>query len=63
MPNIDGLQVLKYMENKSHKAKFIVISADIKDETITECLLLGASDYLNKPFEKDDFLKVININL
>ena len=50
VPNIDGLELVKNLQNKQDFTPTIFISANIDINTISEAFDLGAIDYLKKPF-------------
>ncbi|EKD26809.1 MAG: Sensor protein [uncultured bacterium] len=52
MPEMDGFEVLKQLKQKSilYSLPVVVISAIDDMENIAECIKLGATDYLVKPF-------------
>jgi len=56
MPVIDGYQVLRVMRNdaKLQSTPVVVITAVGKRESVKHCILLGAKDYVLKPFEPTD---------
>jgi two-component system response regulator (stage 0 sporulation protein F) len=51
MPEMDGIDVLKYMKEKSISIPTIILTADIQEEVKQECFDLGAVGFLNKPFK------------
>jgi len=53
MPKLDGYGVLKYMreDNKLKKLPVIVLTAENEASNVIQCIELGASDYLVKPFD------------
>ena len=53
MPKADGYTVLRYMrqENLLEHIPVIVISAESQMEAERECLSLGVSDFIRKPFD------------
>ena len=53
MPKVDGFAVLQFMKDAGIFARVpvIVISADSDAKTERECLKLGASDFIRKPFD------------
>jgi len=53
MPNLDGFGVLQELKNRKESMPVIVVSADIQDSTIKQCMELGASGYLNKPLDQN----------
>lgn len=65
MPGGDevGLTVLKKIREINPKAAVIMISAIGQDQTIAECMNLGAIDFIAKPFDDHEVLKVVEKNL
>jgi serine phosphatase RsbU (regulator of sigma subunit) len=49
MPNLDGLQVLQQVKQRSENIPFIVVSGAGVMDDVVQALRLGASDYLVKP--------------
>ncbi len=60
MPKKDGLSVLKEIMEKNPKAKIVLITASDDQKIITQCLQIGASSYISKPFDFNEVLKQIN---
>jgi putative two-component system response regulator len=52
MPDMDGYQVLEYMNNDSHLCQIPVIMVSALDdmESVVRCIENGADDYMIKPF-------------
>lgn len=52
MPGMDGREVMRRIGNseKWKKIPVICLTADTKPETEQECLVLGAADFITKPF-------------
>ena len=63
MPKKDGLSVLKEIIEKNSQAKIILITASDDQKIITQCLQIGASSCVSKPFDLNDVLKQINDSL
>ena len=65
MPGGDevGLTVLKKIRAINPKQAVIMISAIGQDQTIAECKKLGATDFLVKPFDDPEVLKVVEKSL
>jgi two-component system chemotaxis response regulator CheY len=65
MPGGDevGITVLKKIRAISPKAAVIMISAIGQDQTIAECAKLGAIDFIVKPFDDLEVLKVVERSL
>ena len=56
MPNIDGMAVLEYLNDRppSRRPKVIVLSAHGTVELTVRAIRLGASDFLEKPVTPED---------
>ena len=62
MPEMDGFEVLDYM-NEHHlinKIPVIIISGDSNAETESNCLDLGVADFIAKPFKEKIIQKRVN---
>lgn len=60
MPKKDGITVLKEIIEFKPSAKVIMISASDNQETVNECMKLGAIAYILKPFNFQDIIDMIN---
>lgn len=60
MPNMNGLELLKYVKETSHDTVFMMITAFGTTETAVEAMKIGAYDYITKPFKIDEVR--LNIN-
>jgi two-component system response regulator PilR (NtrC family) len=58
MPDIDGIELLKYIKEINPGATVILITAYASTKTAIQALKLGAYDYISKPFDIDE-LKII----
>jgi two-component system chemotaxis response regulator CheY len=63
MPKKDGLTVLKEIIEKDSKAKIVLITASDDQKIINQCLQIGASSYISKPFDFNEVLKQIDDSL
>lgn len=65
MPGIDGYEVLATLAQHPETAAipFIFLSARADKADIRRGMLLGADDYLTKPFEEQDLLRAIQVRL
>jgi DNA-binding NtrC family response regulator len=52
MPDMDGLETLRRIRTLDAEIPVVMLSAVHEASTIVEAMKLGASDYLNKPFEE-----------
>jgi len=54
MPGIDGIETLRRIREHHDDIPVIMLSVVGKASTIVEAMQLGASDYINKPFEEEE---------
>lgn len=55
----EGIEVLKQIKQADPDAKAIMISAVGSNKTIEKCKALGALDYIIKPFDEAEVVKVL----
>jgi two-component system response regulator AtoC len=60
MPELSGLQALKTIKKKAPQIPVIVFTAFGTNEKPIEAMKAGAFDYIEKPFDIDDFLSTVN---
>ena len=58
MPKLDGLEVLRRVKG-SNTTPILVLTAYQSVELAKEAVKLGATDYLPKPFERDQILTTV----
>lgn len=56
MPNKSGIDVLKFIKEKTLPCKVIMLTGRVGFSVATESLRLGADDYITKPFNMDYLL-------
>ncbi len=61
MPEKDGFDVLKDIEDEWMGIPVVVISNDSAQSTIDSCLRYGASAYLKKPLNPNEFISALNL--
>lgn len=61
MPVHDGLHALRGIRALDPQAKVLVISAISQTEVLKEALSLGASDFIVKPFKKDQAQRALEL--
>ena len=54
MPEKDGLSVLRTSRREGFAGEIVVVTADDQVTMAVECMRLGASDYITKPFEVEN---------
>ncbi len=52
MPKMDGVAVLRQIRQEDPQAKIVMVSAVDQKGKLTECIRLGAVDFIVKPFDK-----------
>jgi CheY-like chemotaxis protein len=65
MPDIDGLEVVRVVRQtrSTEELPIIMVSARSFSEDVTQCLELGANDYVTKPVDFEATLALINREL
>lgn len=53
MPNMDGLTLLKHLRSTEHykKTPIFMVSTENEKTTIVQAIMLGANDYIIKPYD------------
>lgn len=60
MDVMDGLSVLRHLKAEGKKQPIVVISAEGNDHVIQEAMMLGALDFIIKPFKEQRIVEVVN---
>lgn len=65
MPELDGYGVLKILSKsaETYAIPFIFLTAKAEKSDIRQGMMMGADDYLTKPFDANDLLQAIEIRL
>lgn len=61
MPVYDGLHALRGIRAADPHAKVLVISAIDQADVLRESILLGAADFVVKPFDRDRTLRALRL--
>ncbi|MCP3874143.1 MAG: response regulator [Desulfobacteraceae bacterium] len=61
MPKVNGVELLKAVLNHSalKKIPFVVLTSETEDETFKKIMQMGATDFIKKPFSKQDLITKI----
>ena len=59
MPKMDGIECLKVIKHFDAEAKIVMVTAAGQKEKMLEAVKNGASEFITKPFEKDDIEKAL----
>ena len=60
MPEIDGFKVLKHVKDNFKRTKVILMTGYTEEYDISDALILGADDYLTKPFDDSKVIMAVN---
>lgn len=63
MPDVGGLEIIRHLHQISPQASAILITAYGGDKVEAEARHLGICGYLTKPFDMDDFARVVQAAL
>lgn len=63
MPGMDGITTMKEIKKRYPETEVILLTAFASIKTAKSAVRYGAHDYLTKPFDKDDILKVVERGL
>ena len=56
MPGMDGTQVCRYLRSQSRTIGIIMLSAKSQEMDKVNCLMMGADDYVTKPFSPSELI-------
>lgn len=59
LPNINGLEIVKYVRQKDHHTPIVMITASLELENFKTAYLNGCNEYIKKPF----FLEELKIRM
>ena len=63
MPGIDGIELLKQIRSSYPTVPVIMLTASKTVKTIVQAMKIGAVDYLSKPFDVEELIKLIGETL
>jgi two-component system chemotaxis response regulator CheY len=58
MPEMDGVEALRTIREEDSTARVCMVSAVNQREKLSECIRLGAIDFIVKPFEKTQLVSL-----
>lgn len=59
MPDMDGSEVLKVLKKKHKYLEAVMLTGHATIDSVVECTKLGAFDYLEKPYDFDNLVNVL----
>lgn len=60
MPEMDGIETLRQIRKKDGKIKVVILTAYGSPDTIRDAADLNISEYLSKPFDNEQLVRVIS---
>ncbi len=60
MPVMDGLQALKEIMDTDKNAKVVMVTAAGQKTKMVDAIKYGAVEFLTKPFEAEQIIKIIS---
>ena len=60
MPEVDGFEVLRTLQEQGSKIPVIILTADIQAPVREQCMQLGAKKFLNKPFNRGQMKEALD---
>lgn len=60
MPVMDGIEALKSIIAHDPAAKVIMVSSSALNNKVSEALIIGAYDFLPKPFDKTKLIEIVS---
>lgn len=63
LPDADGVEILEKVKNISESSRVILMTGYTDIKTAVNAMKLGAFDYIGKPINPDELLKIINLSI
>lgn len=60
MPEVDGIEALRQIRAIDSKAKVVMVSAMGQETVIKNAVMVGAKNFILKPFKEESVIKVLN---
>lgn len=59
MPRMNGIDATRVILKRDPEAKIVILSAMTQENLVTEAIQAGAKDYVIKPFQTDEVMRVL----
>ena len=63
MPKLDGIQTLQKLREQNSTLPVVMLTASSRVRSAVEAMKLGAVEYLSKPFDVEELMRVISTNV
>jgi len=60
MPLMNGVEAVRAILKQDPDARIVILSAMMQEHLVSEAIQAGARDYILKPFQTDEVMKVMN---
>ena len=58
-PGISGIEVLEEIQREDPQSRIVMCSAVGQEQMIQQAVMLGAKDFIVKPFRPDEFRRIV----
>jgi two-component system chemotaxis response regulator CheY len=59
MPNMNGVAATRAILKNDPDAKIVILSGMMQENLVSEAIMAGAKDYIVKPFQTDEVMRVL----
>jgi two-component system chemotaxis response regulator CheY len=63
MPRMNGIDATRVILKRDPEARIVILSAMTQENLVTEAIQAGAKDYVVKPFQTDEVMRVLQQSL
>jgi two-component system chemotaxis response regulator CheY len=63
MPKMNGIDATRVILKRDPEARIVILSAMTQENLVTEAIQAGAKDYVVKPFQTDEVMRVLHESL
>jgi two-component system chemotaxis response regulator CheY len=60
MPVMNGVEATRKILGSNPDARIVILSAMMQENMVADAIMAGARDYIIKPFQTDEVMKVMN---
>jgi len=63
MPRMNGIDATRVILKRDPEATIVILSAMTQENLVTEAIQAGAKDYVVKPFQTDEVMRILQESL